>query len=93
MSLLERINQKLTLKNKAADVRPPHESLILLLGKKEMVEADNSHYWSLPTRGHIEKIDENTGKALKTIGGQKYFWNILTIPVDLEEYLDIVRKI
>lgn len=93
MSLLERINQKLTSKNKAAAERPPHESLILLLGKKEMVEADNLYYSVLNTRVVPKEPRTDAGKGLKTIGGQKYFCEILVIPVDFEEYLDIVRKI
>jgi hypothetical protein len=93
MNLLDRINDKLTSKNKLVAERPPVSDLILLLGKKEMEVAKSMWYSSFPTRGHAVVIDENLGKALKTIGGQKCLFEMLVIPVDFEEYLDIVQKL
>lgn len=92
MSFLERINNKLTEKNKAAAERPPNSELVLLLGKREMEAAEQMYYSVTYAKGFIPKIEDD-GKALKTIGGQKYLFEMLVIPVDLDEYLDIVRKI
>lgn len=88
MSLIERINQKLTLKNKAAAERPPNSELVLLLGRAER-ESLKSYIgeMSFRTTGMTLAINEIN------FDGNTTFLEMLVIPVDFEEYLDIVRKI
>jgi hypothetical protein len=79
MNILERINQKLTQKNTTVADRPPNSDLVLLLGRAEIREIEGMRF-----AGY---------KLTSKIGGEWFFLDLRTIPVDFESYLDIVRVI
>lgn len=86
MSFLERINNKLTEKNKAAAERPPNSELVLLLGRSEHREVRLIvrviHFLETGVQ-----IPEDSFNEVFT------FLQMQVVPVDFDEYLDVVRKV
>jgi len=88
VSILERINEKLTQKNKAVADRPLNSDLVLLVGRCEVASL----------KQYIGAISfAISGMTLTEeeiqFDGYFRFMEMSVIPVDFEEYLDIVRVI
>lgn len=88
MSFLDRINTKLTEKNKAAAERPPNSELVLLLGRREVMFFK---YYIADMLFIINRKDVDASDI--RIDETFHFLEMRVIPVDFDEYLDIVRKI
>lgn len=88
MNLLEKINNKLSEKHKAAYERPPNSELVLLFGRREIEELKKF----LREYGKYGK-DKMADDCEIKISENFRLLEMSVIPVDAEEYLDIVRKI
>jgi len=89
MNLLDRINDKLTAKNKLVAERPPNSELVLLFGRNELEEfklfCQDSYFsvLNVPIVSDEEIVFDGSAK----------FLDMLIIPVDMDDYLDIVRRL
>ena len=88
MNILERINEKLTAKNKLVAERPSNCDLVLLVGRCEA--ASLKQY--IGTMSFVSTGMTITEEEIQ-FDGYFRFMEMSVIPVDFEEYLDIVRKI
>jgi hypothetical protein len=88
MNLLERINDALTAKNKLVAERPPNSELVLLLGRDECEQAKN-----IMAASSFIEIGMTLTEEEIVFDGVTTFLEMSIIPVDMDDYLDIVRKL
>ena len=88
MNLLDRINNKLTEKNKQVAERPPNSELVLLLGREERRQAK-----AIMSASSFFETGMTLTEDEITFDGMITFLEMSLIPVDMDDYLDIVRKL
>lgn len=88
MNLLDRINNKLTEKNKQVAERPPNSELVLLLGREEQRQAK-----AIMSAASFFETGMTLTEDEITFDGMITFLEMSLIPVDMGDYLDIVCKL